>query len=129
MNGTATRPLTARRDLEPMVNGFAVVIIGCAVMTAGRYLWRGARRRGWRDRLGGSLIIAGYLVVATALCVLTRFVLAALAVDDAEESGRVLLRRLIAYLAITVPGVVLTLPGFRLAREEPPMTAGVGVSL
>src|SRR5262245_42053981 len=41
----------AREDLGPAVNGFAVFVVGTTVLTIGRYLWRGARRRGWRDRL------------------------------------------------------------------------------
>jgi hypothetical protein len=44
----------AAGDLEPLVDGFATFVIGCTVMTIGRYLWRGARRRGWRDRWAGS---------------------------------------------------------------------------
>ena len=51
----------AVRDFGPFLDGFAVIVIGFTGLTVGRYLWRGARRRGWRDRLGRLLIIVGYL--------------------------------------------------------------------
>ncbi len=56
--------------LRPLADGFAVSVIGCTVMTVGRYLWRGARRRGWRDRLGRLLIIVAYLDIGVALVIL-----------------------------------------------------------
>ncbi len=113
----------AAADLEPLVNGFAVVIVGCTVMTVGRYLWRGARRRGGRDRLGRLLIIVGYLDVGVALVVLTRFILAAVG-DDSDGTG-IIIRGLLTCLAIALPGVLLALPGFRLANEKPQMKAEV----
>jgi hypothetical protein len=113
----------AAADLGPLVNGFAVVIVGCTVMTVGRYLWRGARRRGRRDRLGRLLIIAGYLDVGVALVVLTRFILAAMG-DDSDGTD-IIIRGLLTCLAIALPGVLLALPGFRLAKEKPLMEAEV----
>ena len=46
-------PEAYRDDFQPMLDGFAAFAIGTSVLTIGRYLWRGARRRGWRDRLVG----------------------------------------------------------------------------
>jgi hypothetical protein len=119
----------ARSDLEPMMNGFVVAVVGCTVLTVGRYLWRGARRRGWRDRVGRSLIIAGYLVITAALYVLTRFVLEALAADDPGESGQIVFSGLLVCAAIMLPGVLLALPGFRLAKEKPLMKVEVKASI
>lgn len=115
--------LDAAADLEPLVNGFAVVIVGCTVLTVGRYLWHGARHRGRRDRLGRLLIVAGYLDVGIALVVLTRFILAAMG-DDSDGTD-VIVRGLLTCLAIALPGVLLALPGLRLAKEKPLMEAEV----
>lgn len=119
----------ARRDLAPMADGFSVVVAGCTVLTVGRYLWRGARRRGWRDRLGRLMLIIGYVLVATALIVLTRFALAALGNGDPDESTRIILTGLIACAAIATPGVLLAMPGMRLANEQPLMNAEASASL
>jgi hypothetical protein len=110
-----------------LVDGFAVFVIGCTVMTVGRYLWRGARRRGWRDRLGRLLIIVGYLGIGVALVILTRFVLEAMGNDSGGTD--IIVRGLIIIVAIAVPGALLALPGFRLAKEEPLMEAEVKAGL
>lgn len=114
---------------RPLMDGFAISAIGCTVMTIGRYLWRGARRRGWRDRLGRLLIILGYLTICMALVVLTRFVIeAATALDGTDIGMDVIVRGLLTCLAIGIPGAALTGSGFRLAKEEPLMTAEAGAS-
>jgi hypothetical protein len=113
---------------RPLMDGLAVSAIGCTVMTIGRYLWRGARRRGWRDRLGRLLIILGYLTICLALVVLTRFVIEA-ATDNGTDIGTdLIIRGLLTCLAIGIPGAALTGTGFRLAKEEPLMTAEAGAS-
>jgi hypothetical protein len=112
--------------VEPLMSGFAVFTIGCTVMTIGRYLWRGARRRGWRDRLGRFLIILGYLDICAAFVVLTQFIIAAATDFDGNDAGtNVIVRGLLICLAILVPGALLTGSGFRLAKEQPLMTAEV----
>ena len=40
------------------------VIWGIMILTIGCYVWRAARRRGWKDRLGRVLISVGYLLLA-----------------------------------------------------------------
>jgi hypothetical protein len=113
-------PPDARGDMQPLLDGFAVVIVGLVAMTIGRYLWRGARKRGWRDRLGRLLIIVGYLIIGVAFVALTRFVLDAMGHSDGTG---IVFRGLITCLAIAVPGVVLASIGFRLAREVPLLEA------
>lgn len=117
----------AAGELKPLADGFAVFVIGCTVMTVGRYLWRGARRRGWRDRLGRLLIILGYLDIGVALVILTRFILEAM--GDGSGGTGIIVRGLITVLAISVPGALLALPGFRLAKEVPLMEAEVKAGL
>ena len=123
------RPPDGAKIGRPLMDGFAVFAIGCTVMTIGRYLWRGARRRDWRDRLGRLLIILGYLDICVAFAVLTRFVIEAATQFDGTDLGTdMIIRGLLTCLAILVPGAVLTAAGFRLAKEEPLMTAEAGAS-
>jgi hypothetical protein len=116
----------ARRDMESMVNGGAVAIAGLTVMTIGRYIWRGARRRGWRDRLGRLLIIVGYLLVGGALVVLTRFVLQAFG-SDGDSTPTVMTGFVITAL-IALVGTMLILPGLRMTNEKVLMTASASAS-
>jgi len=113
--------------MAPIVNGFAVVIVGCTVLTIGRYLWRGARRRGWRDRIGRLLSIAGYLETGMALFVLTRFILAAFRAGE-SNSHSVFIHGLLVSLGLSAPGVAMALVGLRMAKEEVLMTADVNAS-
>jgi hypothetical protein len=119
------RPPDGAEIARPLMDGFAVFAIGCTVMTIGRYLWRGSRRRGWRDRLGRFLIIVGYLDICAAFVVLTRFVIEAATDFDGTD---VIVRGLLTCLAILVPGAALTSAGFRLAKEEALMTAEANAS-
>jgi hypothetical protein len=107
-------------DFGPFLDGFAVIVIGFTVLTIGRYLWRGRQLRGWRDRLGRLLIIVGYVVIAVAMVVLTRFILAAMGDSDGRD---IVFQGLLVCLAIAVPGVVLALVGLRLAKEVALMKA------
>ncbi|GAA3214220.1 hypothetical protein ACFO1B_12840 [Dactylosporangium siamense] len=116
----------AREDLGPMLDGFAVFVVGTTVMTIGRYLWRGARRRGWRDRLGRLLLIITCLAVGSGMVVLTRFVLAAM---DESDGGGTILRGLFVFALIGVPASLLGMVGLRLADEEILMTAEARASL
>src|SRR5262245_7063795 len=120
------RPPDAAGTFGPVMDGFAVCIIGCTVMTVGRYVLRGARRRGWRDRLGRFLIIMGYLDIGLSFVVLTRFIGAAMGAEGTGADDA--FRGLLICLAIAVPGVVLTGSGFRLAKEEPLMIAEANAS-
>ncbi|MEU9839336.1 hypothetical protein AB0C69_08970 [Actinomadura sp. NPDC048032] len=114
--------------MEPLVNGFTVVIVGTTVLTIGRYLWRGARRRGARDRIGRLLIILGHLVVCAALVAFTRFLLSALDTGDPGEGEKIVFRGLVVCAAVCVPGLLLALPGLRMARERPLMEAEAEVN-
>jgi hypothetical protein len=104
----------AAEDFGPFLDGFAVIVIGFTVLTIGRYLWRGRKLRGWRDRLGRLFIIVGYVVVGVAMVVLTRFILDAMGDPDGRT---IVIQGLVVCLIIAVPGVVLALLGLRLARE------------
>lgn len=108
------------RDLQPLFDGFATCAIGTTIMTVGRYLWRGARRRGWRDRLGRLLLIVAYLIIGADLVMLTRFILAAAGEADGRET---MFRGLVTFALIAIPASLLAITGLRLANEKVLMTA------
>ncbi|MGX9887316.1 hypothetical protein [Streptomyces sp. NPDC002276] len=115
-----------RQDqLKPIINGMSALFVGGTVLTVGRYLWRGARRRGWRDRLGRLLIIIGYLVIGVALYVGTRFMVAMAGANSGDEAQQISTNYLIAVGAIGFPGALLVFLGLRLAREVPLMGVSV----
>jgi hypothetical protein len=130
--GVSMPELTAARsgpnaadDFGPFLDGFAVIVIGFTILTIGRYLWRGRRLRGWRDRLGRLLVIVGYVGIAVAMVLLTRFILDAMGESDGRD---IVFQGLLVCLAIAVPGVVLALVGIRLAKEVPLMKADAKVT-
>jgi len=58
-----------RGDSPPVkiADGMALAFWGIIIFTMGRYFWRGARKRGLRDRFGRFLIISGYALLGVAL--------------------------------------------------------------
>jgi hypothetical protein len=51
----------SRRNSRPLADAESLVIWGVMIFTIGCYIWRAARRRGWKDRSGRILISIGYL--------------------------------------------------------------------
>jgi hypothetical protein len=99
-----------------MVDGMTTAFWGVIVFTIGRYFWRGARRRGARDRFGRVLIIAGYLLVGVAL---DAGMHAASGLWTTSGTGReVVVRTLVTFLVWGIPGSVLAAIGFKLANEK-----------
>ena len=90
-------------------------------MTVGRYLWRGARRRGWRDRLGRLFLVITVLAVGTGMVVLTRLIVAAM--DESDGTASRFLRGLVVFALIAIPASLLGSVGLRLADEKVLMTA------
>src|SRR5262249_52966836 len=76
-----TRP-DVRGLAGPTTDAFDVCMIGTTVMTIGRYMRRGARRRGWRDRLGRLFLIITCLGLGAGVVLLTRSLLAAMNEED-----------------------------------------------
>jgi hypothetical protein len=113
----------ARADMEPLLDGFAAFAVGTSVMTVGRYLWRGARRRGWRDRLGRLFLIIMCLGLGAGMVVLTRFVLAALDDFPGSLGTGTVVRGMVMFALIVIPAALLGMVGLRLANEKVLMTA------
>jgi hypothetical protein len=54
----------SRRNAVAQADAVSWVIWGIMILTIGCYVWRAARRRGWKDRLGRVIISVGYLLLA-----------------------------------------------------------------
>ncbi|WP_405061389.1 hypothetical protein OG474_07020 [Kribbella sp. NBC_01505] len=112
-------PGSSTNDLFLVVDNFLLAIWGSLIFTFGRYLWRGARRRGFRDRFGRLLIIVGYGLIGIAVTVGFHS-----ATDlwftgpDEDALHAVVIRSMVIIAVIGFPGSALCAIGFRLAREE-----------
>ncbi|GLZ31206.1 hypothetical protein Lesp02_33940 [Lentzea sp. NBRC 105346] len=106
-------------------DGATMAFWGIIVLTIGRYFWRGARRRGARDRFGRLLIISGYAVLGVAL---DRGVHAAVGLwhtSSAQSAQSAALNAVITFAIWAVPAAILAGIGLRLAKEEALAQAGV----
>ena len=94
-----------------------IVIWGVVVLTIGAYVWRGARRRGWHDRVGRVVIIGGYLLLGIAMTkAVDRAVdIWVVAPEQAEHVGN---DAMVLYLAWGVPAAALVFLGCKLAPER-----------
>ncbi|MEU4194654.1 hypothetical protein AB0E69_22335 [Kribbella sp. NPDC026611] len=100
-----------------IVDGMATAFWGIIVFTIGRYFWRGARKRGARDRFGRLLIIAGYLLLGVGLDT-GMHAASGLWTEGGTSGGPVLVRTLITVAAWAIPGSILAGIGFKLANEK-----------
>lgn len=100
-----------------IVDGMTTVFWGIIVFTIGRYFWRGARKRGARDRFGRLLIVAGYLLLGVGLDAGMHSA-SGLWTEGGGDGGPVLVRTLVTIAAWAIPGSVLAGIGFKLAHEK-----------
>jgi hypothetical protein len=104
---------------EPPVritDGMATAFWGIIVFTIGRYFWRGARRRGARDRFGRVLIVAGYLMLGVGLD--WGLHSASELWTEGGDGGPVLVKTLVTIAVWGIPGSILAAIGFKLADEK-----------
>jgi hypothetical protein len=104
-------------------DGMAMAFWGVIVLTIGRYFWRGARKRGLRDRTGRLLIIASYVLLGIGL---DRGVHAAVGMwDTAKVDGgqSAAIGAIVALALWAVPASILSSIGFKLANEKALATA------
>jgi len=112
-----------------IADGMALAFWGVITLTVGRYFWRGARRRGVRDRVGRLLIIVGYVLLGIALDQGTHSMVG-LWDATTEEAGRgAVVDTLITVALWGVPAAIVAAIGFKLANEKALATAEVKASL
>ncbi|TDD54661.1 hypothetical protein E1263_26780 [Kribbella antibiotica] len=115
----AVGPNSSIDDLVPIVGNLLIGMWGGLIFTFGRYLWRGARKRGFRDRFGRLLIILGYGLIGIALTVgLVSAMDGWSAGFDGDALQEIGIRSVLIIAVIGFPGAALCGIGFRLAREQ-----------
>jgi len=113
---------------ESLADAVSIVIWGAIILVNGVYLWRAARRRGWRDRLGRVLIIGGYLLLGVAI---TKTIHIALMLSEPRAGGQadgILDTAFLTYLAYGIPAAFVVFVGTKLANEKILMTSEMNVS-
>ncbi|MFE3449842.1 hypothetical protein ACFXJ8_12995 [Nonomuraea sp. NPDC059194] len=97
-----------------MASGAAVVFWGMFVLTMGRIIWRGARRRGWKDRFGRLFMIIALAVVGHAL---QRF-LTSMTFDLESLTEADLSAGYVPFLMLAIPAALLYAVGTKMAKER-----------
>ncbi len=100
---------------------------GGVIMTIGRYIFRGARRRGARDRFGRLLIIAGHILVGIAFTEAVPIIGRLRLSTSQGQAESISNDFIITFACWALPGAILALIGTRMAHEEQLMDASAGV--
>ena len=120
-----------RGDGPPVkiADGMALAFWGIIIFTIGRYFWRGARKRGLRDRFGRLLIIIGYALLGIALDtgVHSAVGLWSARTDESLQSTGVHVLLTVALWGI--PAAIIGGMGFKLASEKALATGKVSIDL
>ncbi|CUR55842.1 membrane hypothetical protein [metagenome] len=101
----------------------STVTWGVVILVNGVYIWRGARRRGARDRLGRLLILGGYLLLGVALSGAVHEGTMPLSASEVQTDDNSTNSAMLPYLAWGVPAAFLVWVGVKLAHERILMTA------
>jgi len=108
--------------------GAALTFWGIIVLTIGRYIWRGARTRGARDRFGRFLIIVAYLLLGVALDQGVRSAVGLWSASG-DEASEVVLRTVLIFAVFGIPASIIGTIGVRLANEKILATASANAGL
>jgi hypothetical protein len=107
----------SRRNSQAMADAVSLVIWGIMIFTIGSYIWRAARRRGWKDRLGRILISIGYLVIGYGMSNAVHAVMKLSQVSSEEGVQRVALDAGLYFLGFGFIGALLVWIGVKMADE------------
>ncbi len=120
-----------RGDSPPVkiADGGALAFWGIIVFTIGRYFWRGARKRGLRDRFGRLLIIGGYVLLGVALDTGVHSAVGLWRARTEESLQSVGVHTLLTVALWGIPAAILAAIGFKLANEKALATAEVKADL
>jgi hypothetical protein len=110
-------------------DGAALAFWGIIVFTIGRYFWRGARKRGLRDRFGRLLIISGYVLLGLALDAGVHSAVGLWSTQTEQSMQSVGVRTVLTVALWGIPAAILGAIGFKLANEKALATADVKADL
>ena len=116
------------KGAEAIADAESAITWGVVILTVGLYVWRGARRRGWQDRLGRVIIVAGYLLLGVALSQMLHTAVDLWAADSPGEGEEVLVETMVRFVGWGAPASLLVYVGTRLAHEKILLTAHANAS-
>ncbi len=122
-------PLRGDGPPVKIADGMALAFWGIIVFTIGRYFWRGARKRGLRDRLGRLFIISGYALLGVALDTGVHSAVGLWSARTEESLQSAGVHILLTVALWSIPAAILGAIGFKLASEKALATAKVSVDL
>jgi Ca2+/Na+ antiporter len=101
-----------------LADGAAAVFWGFFVITMGRILWRGARRRGAKDRFGRLLMIIAMVIMGYALQSLLAGAPELWRSTTEDQARSSLIAAYLPYVLLGIPAVVVGTIGGKLANEK-----------
>ncbi len=109
-----------------VADDMALAFWGIIVFTIGRYLWRGARKRGAADRFGRLLLIVAYVMLGIGL---DGAIHAATGIwtQSSDSGNEAMIRTLVTMAVWGLPASLLAWFGTKLANEKILATAEVKV--
>jgi hypothetical protein len=93
------------------------VIWGVMILTIGCYVWRAARRRGWKDRSGRVLISVGYLVLAFGMSEAVHSAVGLWASKTEAEAQSVMLESALLFVGFGFVAALLIRIGTKMSDE------------
>jgi hypothetical protein len=120
-----------RGDGPPVqtADGAALAFWGIIVFTIGRYCWRGARKRGVRDRFGRLVIIVAYVLLGAGLDAGVHGAVRLWGSRTEDSMQSAALHAVLAFALWAVPAAILAAIGFKLANEKALATASASADL
>jgi hypothetical protein len=109
------------RGPAALASGAAKVFWGMFVLTMGRIVWRGARRRGGKDRAGRLLMILGCGLMGFAVQGLLSGVPELLHSTTEAHARASLIAAYIPYVVLGIPAAIVALIGSKMAKETKPL--------
>jgi hypothetical protein len=113
----------SRRNSQAMADAVSWFIWGVIIFTIGCYIFRAARRRGWKDRLGRILISIGYLVLGFGMSKAVHAWVKIWQVSSEKGVQRVALEAGLYLLGYGFVGALLVWIGVKMADEVIILTA------
>lgn len=111
-----------------IADGMAVAFWGIIVFTIGRYAWRGARKRGARDRVGRLLLVGGYVLLGVALDQGVHAGVRLWAARTSSGMETAVWQAILTFGMWAIPATVLAAIGVKMASERYLATASASAS-
>jgi Ca2+/Na+ antiporter len=100
-----------------IAGGAATVFWGMFVLTMGRVVWRGARKRGAKDRFGRVLMIVAMAIMGFAVQMLVLGFSELMHTTTEGQARTTLILAYVPYLLLGIPAAIIGSIGGKMANE------------